>query len=179
MDWRDLPDETIFTAVVMKKPPPPPPAQKPVVDVMTLIDDDPIKHDLIIPDIDPLDDPVIEEIVKVHEFVPEETFDAYRVSVLPDFPGGDSARREFLGQNVHYPTKAIRAGKQGTVWVEFVVGKDGKIEDAHIIRGIDEECDAEALRVVKQMPEWTPGKQNGLPVRVRFQMPITFTLKNY
>lgn len=97
---------------------------------------------------------------------------------MPDFPGGDPALMEYLRQNLRYPTPAQNAGIQGTVWVEFVVGKGGSIEDVHVLRGIGGGCDEEALRVVNQMPDWTPGKQRGFPVKVRFQLPITYTLKN-
>ena len=178
LNWRDLPDEQIFTAVVMKKPLPPPPAPKPIVDIYEKVDNDkPIEMDFDMPDIDIEVEPVIAEISKKKEVEPDVIFEGFNVDVMPDFPGGDTGRMEFLKQNVRYPTKVKTAGIQGTVWVEFVVGKDGQIEDAQILRGIAAECDEEVLRVVNAMPRWSPGKQRGIPVRVRFQMPITYTLK--
>lgn len=179
LTWRDLPDEQIFTAVAMKKPLPPPPVPQPIVDHYVKIDNDKlIDIDFVMPDIDFDDEPQVIEIAKMKEDTPEEIFDGFNVTVLPDFPGGDVARMEFLRRNIRYPTNAKMAGIQGTVWVGFVVGKDGKIEDAHILRGIGVDCDEEALRVVNQMPAWTPGKQRGIPVKVRFQMPIKYTLKD-
>jgi len=179
VNWRELPPEPIFTAVVMKKPLPPPPAPKPIIDEYTKIDDDKLTHiDAVLPNIKVDTDPIPLEIHKKSEDVVEVIFEGYNVNIMPEFPGGDLARMEFLRQNVRYPTKARRAGIQGTVWIEFIVGKTGKIEDAYILRGISPECDEEALRVVNQMPPWNPGKQRGMPVKVRFQIPITFTLRN-
>ena len=178
LNWRELPPEPIFTAVAMKKPPPPPPAPKPIVDEYLKVKDDKlIDIDFVMPDIKFKDEPIPLEIAQKKEDVTEEIFDGFRVSVLPEFPGGDPARMDFLRQNIRYPIKEKRAGIQGTVWIEFVVGKDGKIEDAHVLHGIGEGCDEEALRVVNEMPKWTPGKQRGIPVRVRFQMPVTYSLK--
>ncbi len=175
----DLPDEQIFTAVAMKKPLPPPPVQKPVVDDLVLVDDDKrIEIDLLMPDLKFDDDPVIELIPLKKEIVIEEVVELNAVDVWPSFPGGDTARVAYLMHNVKYPTIARDAGAQGTVWVEFVVGKNGEIEDAHVVRSVGLGCDEEALRVVNEMPKWTPGKQKGLPVKVRFQLPIRYVLKN-
>src|SRR5690606_2824485 len=100
------------------------------------------------------------------------------VDVRPSFPGGDTARVKYLAENTTYPEKAVYSGTQGTVWVEFVVNKKGEIEDAAVLRGIGAGCDEEALRVVNEMPLWNPGKQRGLPVNVRFKLPIKYILRN-
>ncbi|NEN25142.1 energy transducer TonB [Cryomorpha ignava] len=174
---RDLPDEPIFIAVPMQKPLPPPPAPKPVIDELVLIDDDK-KIDLIldIPNFEPEDEPVISVISAKAEVVTEEVIELPFVDEWPSFPGGDTARVKYLMANVNYPDKAKHVGVQGTVWVEFIIAKDGSIEDAVVIRGVGAGLDEEALRVVNEMPRWTPGKQRGLPVKVRFRLPIKYTL---
>ena len=83
---------------------------------------------------------------------------------------------KFLQQNIKYPKEAQEQGKQGRVIVQFVVNKDGSIVNDSIVRSVDPLLDAEALRVVRSMPNWTPGKQKGKPVRVRFTLPVTFHL---
>ncbi len=98
------------------------------------------------------------------------------VEEMPQFPGGDEGRTNFLMNNLKYPAKAIEKGIQGKVFVSFVVEKDGSIGNVKLLRGIDESCDAEAVRVVSSMPKWQPGKQNGEAVRVQFNMPISFKL---
>ena len=99
------------------------------------------------------------------------------VEQMPDFPGGTEELMRFLGKNIQYPQMARETGIQGTVIVQFVVNKDGKISTVKVLRGIGGGCDEEAVRVVKSMPVWKPGKQNGVSVPVYFQLPIKFTLK--
>ena len=98
------------------------------------------------------------------------------VEEQPMFPGGMEAMMKFLQQNVKYPKEAQEQGKQGRVIVQFVVNKDGSISNDTIVRPVDPLLDAEALRVVRSMPNWTPGKQRGKEVRVRFTLPVTFRL---
>lgn len=98
------------------------------------------------------------------------------VETAPSFPGGDVARMKFLQDNIKYPAMARESGIQGTVYVTFVVERNGSVTDVKLLRGIGGGCDEEALRVVKNMPKWEPGKQRGKPVRVQFNMPIKFTL---
>ncbi len=110
--------------------------------------------------------------------VPEEKKEVFTiVEEMPSFPGGDAERQKFLGANIVYPQQATENGIQGTVYVSFVVDSKGNITDAKILRGIGGGCDEEALRVVKMMPKWHPGKQNGKQVRVLFNMPIYFKLQ--
>ena len=98
------------------------------------------------------------------------------VEQMPKFPGGDNGLMTFLKNTIKYPEAAEKAGKQGRVVVIFVVNTDGSISDAKVVRSVSEELDAEALRVINAMPKWTPGKQNGKDVRVKFTMPVTFKL---
>ena len=99
------------------------------------------------------------------------------VEQMPAFPGGDAALMKYLQENTHYPTIAAENGVQGRVVVGFVVEKDGSITDVTVIKSQDPSLDREAARVVKSMPRWIPGKQNGSAVRVKYQVPVTFRLQ--
>ena len=99
------------------------------------------------------------------------------VEEQPGYPGGEEARISYLQQNIKYPEEAKELGIQGKVFVTFVVEVDGSITDVRVLRGIGGGCDEEAIRVVKSMPKWVPGKQRGVPVRVQFNLPIKFTLQ--
>ena len=95
---------------------------------------------------------------------------------MPIFPGGDAAMMKYLSENVKYPALAIKAQEQGRVVVSFTVEKDGAISDVKVARSVTPSLDAEAVRVVKAMPKWTPGKQDGQLVRVRYNVPVSFKL---
>ncbi|MDR2948673.1 MAG: energy transducer TonB [Dysgonomonas sp.] len=99
------------------------------------------------------------------------------VEQMPTFPGGEMEMQKYIANNLKYPVVAQESGIQGRVTVRFVVSKTGAIENVTVIRGIDPSCDKEAIRVVKSMPKWVPGKQNGLNVPVYFTLPIVFRLK--
>lgn len=109
--------------------------------------------------------------------VVEETKIFTVVEQMPLFPGGDAALMGYLRDNIHYPTVAAENGVQGRVVVGFVVERDGSITDVNVLRSVDPSLDREAMRVVKSMPKWTPGKQNGSAVRVKYQVPVTFRLQ--
>lgn len=109
--------------------------------------------------------------------VVEETKIFTVVEQMPMYPGGDGALMGYLRDNIHYPTVAAENGVQGRVVVGFVVERDGSITDVKILRGVDPSLDREAMRVVKSMPKWTPGKQNGSAVRVKYQVPVSFRLQ--
>ena len=100
------------------------------------------------------------------------------VEEMPIFPGGEKALLNFLTYHIQYPRDAIENGIEGRVWISFVVEIDGSISNAKVERGIGYHCDEEALRVINKFPKYTPGKQNGLPVRVQVMMPITFRLSS-
>jgi TonB family protein len=98
------------------------------------------------------------------------------VEEMPEYPGGNKAMYSFMGQNIKYPEKARQNKVEGTVYVSFVVLKDGSVSSVSVLRGIGSGCDEEAMRVVKSMPNWKPGKQDGKPVNVQYNLPIKFTL---
>lgn len=95
---------------------------------------------------------------------------------LPQFPGGQEMMMKYLAANIKYPASAVKAKKQGRVIVTFVIQKDGSVTKARIARSVDPELDAEALRIVKAMPNWTPGTQDGKPVNVKYTIPVIFSL---
>lgn len=104
---------------------------------------------------------------KVHE----------HVEVMPQFPGGNGELMRYLSANIKYPTIAAENGIEGRVVLKFVVSKDGSISNIQIVRSLDPSCDKEAVRVVKGMPKWIPGMQNGHPVAVYFTLPVLFKLQ--
>ena len=95
---------------------------------------------------------------------------------MPQFPGGQGVLMKYLAANIKYPASAVKAKKQGRVLVTFVIQKDGSVTNARIARSVDPELDAEALRIVKAMPNWTPGTQDGKPVNVKYIIPVKFSL---
>lgn len=104
----------------------------------------------------------------------DEIFDV--VEEQPEFPGGIDKLYKFISVNFKYPESCRAANVQGKIYVQFIVNKKGKIENVHVIRGIHKDLDAEAIRVVKKMPKWKPGKQRGKKVKVRYNLPIICTL---
>ena len=98
------------------------------------------------------------------------------VEVMPQFPGGQIAMMKYIMENIKYPKQIMEEGIQGRVTVSFIVEKDGRVSNVRLLRSVQSALDKEAVRVVKSMPKWTPGKQNGKPVRVRFNLPVMFKL---
>jgi protein TonB len=122
-----------------------------------------------------LDEPAISKVVKEAE---PATPDIYNyVELMPEFPGGADALLSYLAQNIRYPDMAKRAGIEGRIIAGFIVSKTGAITNISIIKGIGGGCDEEAMRVLKNMPAWKPGKQNGIAVNVRMSVPISFRLR--
>ncbi|GAB3823071.1 energy transducer TonB [Pontibacter rugosus] len=99
------------------------------------------------------------------------------VEQMPTFPGGESEMLKYLGKNIRYPAVAQRAGVEGLVVLSFVVGRTGEISEIQVIKNLGAGTDEEAMRVVKSMPKWTPGKQNGRAVPVRYTLPVRFAIK--
>jgi TonB family protein len=99
------------------------------------------------------------------------------VEQMPTFPAGQEAMMQYLSSNIRYPKDAQENNIQGRVVVQFVVNEDGKIRDVKVLRGVGGGLDQEAMRVVKEMPNWIPGKQNGKPVAVQYTLPVQFQLK--
>lgn len=167
-----LEEEVIPPSATPPPPPPPPPAPTTVLEI---VDD---KEDIV--EVEMEDQEVREdtkvEIVQREEVVEEEQIFTI-VEEMPSFPGGEAELFKYLGKNIKYPQMATDAGIAGVVYVTFVVDKDGKIRDVKILRGIGGGCDEEAMRVVKSMPSWKPGKQRGKAVTVQYNLPIRFTLR--
>lgn len=99
------------------------------------------------------------------------------VEVMPVFPGGQTALAQYIASHLKYPTVAQENGIQGRVFVSFVVGEDGYVEDVRVIKGVEPMLDKEAVRVIQSLPRWTPGNQQGKPVRVKYTVPVTFALQ--
>jgi len=171
-------------------PPPPPPAelQQKVKFVAPIVTTEEVVEDADIFNQDDLGKTTNEAVVVTEEVavetkvevidVPEEKKEVFTiVEEMPSFPGGEAERNKFLATNIVYPQQATENGIQGTVYVSFVVDSKGNVTDVKVLRGIGGGCDEEALRVVKMMPQWHPGKQNGKQVRVLFNMPIYFKLQ--
>lgn len=162
--------------------PPPPPAKTPMrqITLLTVVDDEQeaeadleiqaeVSQTTVIPEYVPIERPPQEETI-----IEPEIF--LIVEEQPEFPGGDVARVHYFSNQIKYPEQAKENGIQGIVYIGFVVEPDGSISNVSVLRGIGGGCDEEAVRVVKQMPAWKPGKQRNIPVRVRFTLPVRFTL---
>lgn len=122
------------------------------------------------------------EVLKAKEVIADEpkveeqkVFDV--VEQMPEFPGGQAALLKWISEHIKYPAVAEENGIQGRVVATFVVERDGSVTDVQIARSIDPSLDKEAIRVLKQMPKWIPGKQNGSAVRVKYTVPVTFKLQ--
>jgi periplasmic protein TonB len=100
------------------------------------------------------------------------------VDVMPEYPGGNEAMVRFIGSNTQYPTSARRSGEEGTVFVGFIITKQGDIRDVKTVKGVSPAVNEEAERVIRSMPRWIPGMQAGKNVSVRFVLPIKFNLKS-
>ena len=126
----------------------------------------------------PNDDIVDEEGAYIDE--PLDTNAVYIVvEDMPEFPGGTSAILDYLSKNVRYPEACLKDSIQGRVIIYFVVERDGRISNAEVIKSVHEQLDAEALRVVRAMPKWNPGRQRGVALRVRYGIPVNFRLEDF
>ena len=121
------------------------------------------------------DEVVVEKKEEKPKEVKEEIFRS--VEQMPQFPGGDAALMKFLQSHINYPPMAAENNVQGKVILQFVVEKDGKVGEVKVARSVDKDLDREAIRVVKTLPRFTPGRQNGQPVRVWYTLPVTFKLQ--
>jgi Ca-activated chloride channel family protein len=157
--------------------PPPPPAPN-VTDVLNIVEDDVSLDEALI--IENTEAAMETEInfsgIQAEEREERPVF--FIVEDMPEFPGGEAAMHNFLVQNIQYPPKAQENGIQGRVYVSFVIDTDGSIIDVRIIRGISPSLNAEAIRIVKSMPRWKPGKQRGKAVQVSYTVPINFVLQS-
>ena len=158
-------------------PPPPPPVQE--VEVLNVVEDD-VETESI--EINTEDDKDVEVVIAAPVEAPveeeEEEVVFVVVETMPEFPGGQQALFKYLSENVKYPVIAQENGIQGRVICQFVVNKDGAIVDVEVVRsGGDASLDKEAVRVIKSMPKWKPGKQRGKAVRVKYTVPVNFRLQ--
>ena len=155
---------------------PPPPQAKQITEIIQIVEDDEIEDSEIMSVEDQ------GEVVEFNEDANEETVESERiyqpVELQPEFPGGIQALMKFLKENVQYPSISRENNSQGKTYVNFVVNTDGSIQNVEVMKSSgDENLDNEAIRFVKTMPKWSPGKQDGKPVRVRFTIPVVFILQ--
>ena len=160
-----------------KQAPPPPEAPK-VEEVLEIMENDSKVEESTIQASD--DTQAAVEVkytpVEVEEEVEEQQIFQV-VEEMPEFPGGMGECMKFLSKNINYPSISQENGVQGRVIVQFVVNTDGTIVEPVVMRGVDPYLDKEALRVIKMMPKWSPGKQRGKPVRVKYTVPVMFRLQ--
>ncbi|MDE6206379.1 MAG: energy transducer TonB [Muribaculaceae bacterium] len=118
-----------------------------------------------------------EEVIAAPKVEDEQPMNIAMVEQKPEFPGGEAEMYKWLGNNIVYPSAASEEGIQGRVVVEFVVGKNGEITNVRVVRPRHPALDKEAVRVIKSMPKWIPGRNNGQPVKVTYTLPVTFKLQ--
>jgi protein TonB len=172
-------DEEIIpiTREPINTPPPPPPVPR-IMDVIIIVDDDEdIDEELVIEEaIVDMDEDVkiqVNEDIEVND--EQEIFIV--VEEMPKFPGGDLELMKWINKSVKYPVIAQENGIAGRVHMNFVINELGGIENIVVVRGVDPALDKEAIRVIKKMPKWQPGKQRGKAVKVSFSLPINFQLQ--
>ena len=164
----DLEEEIIPITKQELKPPPPPPPPPEVIEIIE--DDVVIENEIEIEDTESDED----EAIEIEEEDDEEFFMV--VENMPEFPGGYAGYTKYIQRNVRYPPIAKEYNITGKVYVQFIVDRTGSVTNVKVVRGVDKNLDAEAVRVIKSLPKYKPGKQRGKPVRVMFTVPINFTL---
>lgn len=186
-------------------PPPPPPVEQPKVETVKFLPpevkkDEEVPQESPPPTVEKLEvaiaasetqegDPNATELIiapeaisapgkgEVIEAAPVEEQIFTAVEQNPEFPGGAAEMYKYLSKNIRYPGAASRANIQGRVFLQFVVNTDGSITDVEVVKGVGFGCDEEAVRVVKSMPKWKPGRQSGRAVRVKYTLPVNFQLE--
>ncbi|MFT7589433.1 MAG: protein TonB [Limisphaerales bacterium] len=170
-------DDEVIPQTNQTPPPPPPPPPPP--EIIEVDDEEEIEEEPEILELEFEDEAEIPEPVYVApiEVEAEDEPDFFVVvEDMPAFPGGEMAMYKWLGKNIKYPQVAKENGIEGKVFVRFIVNKVGKVTEVEVLRGIGGGCDEEAVRVVRNMPSWKPGKQRGKAVKVQFTIPIHFQL---
>ena len=160
-------------------PPPPPPPAAQEVEVLNVVEDNVETESIEVTSEDNPEEIVeIAPPVEVKEDEEPEDVIFYVVESMPEFPGGPQAMYKYIGENLKYPVIAQENGIQGKVVCQFTINKDGSLVDIEVVRSAgDASLDKEAMRVIKSMPKWKPGKQRNQPVRVKFTLPVTFKLQ--
>ncbi|MBR1767072.1 MAG: energy transducer TonB [Bacteroidales bacterium] len=173
-------EEQVLQTDVPEPPPPPPPEAPEVTTEFEIVEDDKEVENKLVVNAEVTEETKNTEIVQVVIEEEEDETEKQIFTVVendPEFPGGMDALYKYLAQNIKYPDLARQNGITGKVYVTFVVERDGSIANPKVLRDIGGGCGAEAIRVVKSMPKWTPGKQRGKAVRVQFNLPVSFNLK--
>ena len=174
-------EDVIIQTQQEELPPPPPPEQPEVVTELNVIEDDAeSKNEVDMSSFQRQEEATNIEItpVKIEEEEEEDEQEIFQVVEQdPEFPGGIDALMKYLQQNIKYPQLARENNITGRVYVTFVVKKDGSVTGVRVLRDIGGGCGQEAIRVVKSMPKWTPGKQRGKNVRVQYNLPVNFSLR--
>ncbi len=167
-------DEIHIPPTILNPPPPPPPKE---VVFITVKNEEPIIDDFPIIDIDITDTTSFLKFSKIEEPPIEIVKDSFIiVEHMPSYPGGLNALYKYIGKKIKYPSQARRMGVEGKVFISFTINKEGRLTNIKLLRGIGSGCDEEAIRVLKKLPKWNPGKQRGKPVKVSMTLPITFKL---
>lgn len=188
INWGDLsrvpappPEEEFLEIPITEIPPPPPPVVR-----VPIFEEVPDEEEIEIPEIvfeeEEIDTTEVVEVFEDFEEIEEEVIDDTPIDYnligqKPVFPGGENGLIKYIADNYRYPHRDREEGNEGRIYVKFTIGKDGSVEDAQILRGINSRMDEEAIRVINTLPKWTPGKNAGSPVRVTFTMPIKLTLE--
>ena len=172
-------EEVEIQQTSQETPPPPPPPAVQEVEVLNVVEDN-VETESI--EVNTEDDKEAEGVIAAPVEAPveeeEEEVIFKVVETMPEFPGGSKALFKYLSENVKYPVIAQENGIQGRVICQFTINKDGSIVDVEVVRsGGDPSLDKEAVRVIKSMPKWNPGKQRGKPVRVKYTVPVNFKLQ--
>ena len=173
-EWEEVQDIPLTS-----QPPPPPPQQIIQQAVFVEVPDEEIIEDLDIEiDVEVTEEMAVEEVEFVMEEIEEEEAEEIFMVVeeKPEPKGGVKAFYQYVAESIKYPRMARENGIEGRVYVQFIVNKEGKISDVIAVKGIGNGCDEEAVRIVAQAADWYPGKQRGVPVKVRMVLPITFKL---
>ena len=171
-------EEVEIQQTSQETPPPPPPPAVQEVEVLNVVEDNVETESNEVNTEETEEEVVIAAPVEAPQEEEEEEVVFVVVESMPEFPGGQQALFKYLSENVKYPVIAQENGIQGRVICQFVVNKDGSIVDVEVVRsGGDPSLDKEAIRVIKSMPKWKPGKQRGKAVRVKYTVPVNFKLQ--
>ena len=171
-------EEVEIQQTTQETPPPPPPPAVQEVEVLNVVEDNVETETIEVSTEENETEVVIAAPVEAPVEEEEEEVVFVVVESMPEFPGGQQALFKFLSENVKYPVIAQENGIQGRVICQFVVNRDGSIVDVEVVRsGGDASLDKEAVRVIKSMPKWKPGKQRGKAVRVKYTLPVNFKLQ--
>lgn len=172
--------ESVDVPLTEQPPPPPPVRQLRDIKIIAVEDVEDIEEEIQLNlDIEMTEDMVIEKTIETEiEEIEEEELEEIFV-IVEDAPvpiGGLSSFYQYVNENIKFPRQAMAMRIEGKVFVQFVVGKDGKLTNIEVIRGIGGGCDEEAIRILENAPKWKPGKQRGRPVLVKMVLPITFKI---